>query len=287
MHAGVSTQLAEERRAREAAEARLGAAQARVQEAEAARQQAQRAQQAAERERDAARQALQLAEAAAQQQAAPAAAAAAAQQAQAAAEARAAASEARAQAAEAALRRATATVPSLSLGARLLAEFSLRYVGPPHADAAPRAAVLWSLADDGAASPSSLEAAMVMRLWRRGGRRRGAVRGYELTRIEAAQTDPELQTTFLREAKVMNDRRQNGPPGVFSPPLNRPRDDPDGEKAAVLDQLKEELLPLEGLPRCGVVLGLHGTSHDNAANLFRGGFAQINSDDDNGTSHAA
>ena len=114
-----------------------------------------------------------------------------------------------------------------------------------------------------------------------GGRRRQAVRGYELTRIEAVQVDGELQTSFLRQAKQLNENRANGPEAMFSPRTA----DPDGEKAAVLRQLKEELLPLDGLPRCGVVLGLHGTSHANADNLFRGGFAQINFDD-NGA-HAA
>ena len=283
--AGARIVLADERRKREAAEARLAvslaAAQARAQEVEEARQQAQQAQlaqQAAERERDEARQAQQLAEAAARQQAAQAAAATAAQQAQAAAEARAAALEARVQTAEAALCRAAAAAacappPPTSLGARILTEFSLRYVGPPHADAAKRSAVLWSLADDGAAPPSSLEAAMVMSLWQRGGRRRGAVRGYELTRIEAAHVDGELKTSFLSQARQLNENC-----------AVRIRGDPDGEKAAVLNQLKEEMLDLKGMPRCGVVLGLHGTSHDNAAKLFRGGFAQNNLDDNGASS---
>ena len=70
------------------------------------------------------------------------AATAAAQQAQAAAEARAAAAEAnqqqalaRAAAAEAALQRhAEASLPTLSLGARPLVEFSLRYAGPPRVE---------------------------------------------------------------------------------------------------------------------------------------------------------
>ena len=119
---------------------------------------------------------------------------------------------------------------------------------------------------------------MVLRLWSRGGQKRAAVRGFELTRIEAVQVDGDLQTSFLRQARQLNENRAHGPEALFSPH----GDDPDGEKAAVLQQLKGELTPLEGLPRCGMLLGLHGTSHANANNLFRGGFAQINFDD-NGT----
>jgi len=116
---------------------------------------------------------------------------------------------------------------------------------------------------------------MLQRLWNRGGIKRRPVRGFELTRIEAVQVDVGLQTCFLQQAKQLNANRVQGPEALFSPRAN----DPDGEKAAVLAQLKEEMLQLAGLPHCGMVLGLHGTSHANADNLFRGGFAQINFED--------
>ena len=116
---------------------------------------------------------------------------------------------------------------------------------------------------------------MVHRLWSRGRQKRAAVRGFQLTRIEAVQVDGDLQTSFLRQAKQLNQNRAHGAEALFNPR----GDDPSGEKAAVLQQLKGELTPLEGLPRCGMLLGLHGTSHENANNLFAGGFAQINLDD--------
>lgn len=140
---------------------------------------------------------------------------------------------------------------------------------------------IWSAERPAAVAPFGEEVEMLRQLWAEGGRRREAgpdaftlPMGFTLTRIEAIDVPSSDRQAFFNLVDQMETRRDTGDaPGPFNPQY--PKGDRTGEKAAVLERLKERFLPRDRLNRQNIMLVLHGCSHEVADNVCRTGFAVV------------
>jgi hypothetical protein len=121
-----------------------------------------------------------------------------------------------------------------------------------------------------AATPITLDAELVRNLWSGGGVR-GRANRFALRRVEAIN-NAELAAAFCTKVRNMETQRQSG--GVA---FNRPDwgADRDGEKAALLAQLKAKFLPLDGLTHQNLLLVFHGCAIGDADLICSTGLANV------------
>ena len=129
----------------------------------------------------------------------------------------------------------------------------------------------------GTLSPEhSIELAMLHKLWASGGRA-GRDNPYELVRVDAVETTgkPDQNAAFEFKIDQVEARRGGGSGSQF----NASFDDPDGEKAAVLRQLKDRFSRTNALHRANLVLAFHGCLPAAAESICSNGFASISTRD--------